>query len=102
MRIADSLGRSHIQGYLDEIDLPQVDDLMALYRHTMKANRPVFLSGAQTIDGQEFTSEGGALPLGTPEDPVRRFIIFDDYLQTDAWRSALRRRSYRPDPDSVG
>lgn len=97
--IAASLGRSHIQGYLDEMDLPQGDDLMALYRHTLEVNRPVFLSGAQQIDGQEFTYEGGALPLGAPADPVRRYIIFEDYLQTDAWRSALRQRRYRPETD---
>lgn len=97
--IAASLGRSHIQGYLDELDLPQADDVMALYRHALEANRPVFLAGVQMIDNQEFTYEGGALPLGEAEDAVRRFIIFEDYLQTEAWRTALRRRSYRSEPD---
>ena len=100
--IAESFGRTRMQGYLDALDLPQEEELDTLYRHTLSANRPLFLSGVQRIDGQEFAYEGGALPLGEPEDAVRRFLIFEDYLNSEAWRSALRRRRYRPDaePDS--
>jgi hypothetical protein len=97
--IAESLGRSHLQGYLDEMALPQEAELLELYRYTLQVDRPLFLTGEQTIDGQEFTYEGGALPLGAADDEVRRFIIFEDYLKTEAWRSALQRRHYRPDKD---
>ena len=97
--IAESLGRSLIQGYLDTLGLPQEEELNALYRFALQANRPLFLAGDQVVDGQAFTYEGGALPLGMPEDPVRRFLIFEDYLQTDTWRSALRQRRYTTDFD---
>jgi len=95
--IAESLGHRHIQGYLDTLGLEQEADLIELYRYTVAANRPLFMTGQQVVDDQEFTYEGGALPLGTPQDPVRRFIIFEDFLHTESWRSAVRRRSYRPD-----
>lgn len=97
--IAESLAPGKRQGYLEELGLPQEAELMELYRTTLQANRPLFLAGEQTIDGQTFTYEGGALPLGTPDDPVRRFIIFEDYLETEAWRGALRQRRYRVDDD---
>jgi hypothetical protein len=97
--IADSLGRTNLRGYLDEMGLPQEAEVAELYRYALQANRPLFLAGDQVIDGQAFTYEGGALPLGAPDDPRRRFIIFEDYLNSEAWRSALRRRRYRPDED---
>jgi hypothetical protein len=97
--IASSLGRRDIQGYLDELGLPQEAELTELYRRTVEADGPAFLSGVQRLDGEEFTYEGGALPLGAPDDPVRRFIIFEDYMQTETWRGAVRGRHYRPDPD---
>lgn len=97
--IASSLGRRDIQGYLDELGLPQEAELAELYRRTVEANGPLFLSGVQRLDGEEFTYEGGALPLGAPDDPVRRFIIFEDYMQTETWRGAVRGRHYRPEPD---
>ena len=100
--IAESLGRTRLQGYLDTLGLPQEEELDTLYRHTLSANRPLFLSGVQKIDGQEFSYEGGALPLGDPDDAVRRFLIFEDYLNSEAWRSALQRRRYRPDADPEG
>lgn len=98
--IAASFGRRHIQGYLDTLGLEQEADLVALYRHTLAANRPLFLAGVQRLDGQEFSYEGGALPLGAPDDLVRRFIIFENYLNTEAWRAAVRQRHYRPETDA--
>lgn len=98
--IAESLGRQNIQGYLDTLGVPQEAELTELYRHTVTVNRPVFLAGMQQIDGETFHYEGGAVPLGAPDDAVRRFIIFEDYLNTDTWRGALRRRSYKRDPDA--
>lgn len=95
--IAESFGRSSMQGYLDTLNLPQAEELDTLYRHFLSANRPLFLAGVQRIDGQAFAYEGGALPLGDPQDPVRRFLIFEDYLNSEAWRAALRGRRYRPD-----
>lgn len=100
--IAESFGRTRLQGYLDTLGLPQEVELDTLYRHTLSANCPLFLSGIQKIDGQEFSYEGGALPLGDPDDAVRRFLIFEDYLNSEAWRSALQRRRYRPDADPEG
>lgn len=97
--IAQSLGRQHVQGYLDALALPQEEELLALYRHTVAENRPLFLSGQQQIDGQVFTYEGGALPLGAPADAVRRFIIFEGFPDTEAWRGAVRLRRYRPNTD---
>jgi len=88
-----------MQCYLDTLGLPQEEELDTLYRHTLSANRPLFLSGVQRIDSQEFSYEGGALPLGDPEDAVRRLLIFEDYLNSEAWRSALQHRRYRPNAD---
>lgn len=34
-----------------------------------------------------------------PVESLRRFIIFEDYLETEAWRGALRQRRYRVDDD---
>jgi len=97
--IAESFGRTRMQGYLDTLNLSQAEELESLYRHFLSANRPLFLSGVQRIDGRDFAYEGGALPLGDPQDAVRRFLIFEDYLNSEAWRSALRRRRYRTDPE---
>ncbi|GAB4392955.1 MAG: hypothetical protein Tsb0032_10540 [Kiloniellaceae bacterium] len=98
--IAESLGRSSIKGYLDTLGLPQEEELESLYREAISADHPLFLAGEQEIDGEAFIYEGGALPLGDRDDSVRRFIIFEDFLRTDAWRSALRRRHYRPNAGS--
>ena len=43
--IAESLGRTHIQGYLDELNLPQEADVLELYRYALRVNRPLFLTG---------------------------------------------------------
>lgn len=98
--IAASFGRQHIQGYLDTLGLKQEAELTALYRRTLAAGGPLFLSGVQCVDDKEFVYEGGALPLGAPDDAVRRFLIFEDYLGSDAWQSVLRHRHYRPDEDA--
>ncbi len=81
--------------YLDETDWPQRADLEALWRRAYAEARPTWLRGSQTIGGVAVVYEGCALPVGEPAQPTRRYVIGEDYLNTEAWRQAVARRGYR-------
>lgn len=95
--IAESVGRRHLQGYLDTLGLAQEEELAGLYRRAVAAEGPIFVAAVQPVGDEEVVFEGGALPFGAPDDPVRRFVIFEDYFGSAAWEPALRYRRYRSD-----
>lgn len=84
--------------YLDELDWPQRDELEALWRHAYAAAAPQYLRGTQSVDGISFDFESCALPIGSPDDPARRYVVGEDYLDTEAWHRAVARRRYRFEP----
>ena len=92
--ISDSLDVEMSGRYLDEIGLEQETDLLEWYRITLTSPGPVIVRGEQTIEGESFVYEGCCVPLGTADDDPRAFIICTDFLNTEAWRSALHRRRY--------
>lgn len=94
--ITVGLGGSSVRmRYLDELDWPQRDDLIALWRQTYEEAGPHFLRGTQTIGSHSFVFESCALPLGESSDAVRRYLVCEDYLDTEAWRQAVAQRRYR-------
>lgn len=95
--ICASIGRSIRMAYLDELGLPQEPELLALYGRALSAPGPLFVKGMQELEGHALNYEGACFPLGAPTDPVRRFVIVEDFLDTQTWREALRRRHYRLD-----
>jgi len=94
--MCESIGQQVSRRYLDELDLPQKDDIAGWYRTAVSANRPLFVRGEQQIDNVSFIYEGICLPLGNATDDPRAFLIGEDYLQTEEWRKALRHRRYDP------
>lgn len=92
--IADSIGTDISGCYLDETGIPQAADVTEWYRLAVAAPGGVFVRGEQTVEGQAFVYEGCCLPLGEPADEPRAFVIGEDFLNTEAWRSALHRRRY--------
>jgi hypothetical protein len=92
--ISDSLGVEMSGRYLDELGIPQAAGIAEWYRLSLAAPDPIIVRGEQNIDGQTFVYEGCCLPLGTPADEPRHFIICTDFLNTEAWQTALRRRRY--------
>lgn len=88
-------GASVRQRYLDELDWPQRDELQALWRHAYDLAEPRYLRGSQVICGTTLAFESCALPLGSPGDATRRYLVGEDYLDTEAWRRAVAQRGYR-------
>jgi hypothetical protein len=92
----DSLGMELSGRYLDETGLAQAAEIADWYRRSLAAPGPLFATGMQDVDGTRFRYEGGTLPLGTPEDDPRAFIVVEDFPDTDAWHAFVRRRTYGP------
>lgn len=96
--VTDSFGGGAVQmRYLDELDWPQQADLEAIWRRTHAEAGPRYLQGSQRIEGIAIFFEACALPLGALSDPVRRYVIAEDYLDGRAWRQAIAKRGYRLD-----
>ncbi len=95
--ICASIGRTIRMAYLDGLGLPQEAELLALYGRALDSPGPLFVKGKQRIEGDDLNYEGACFPLGAPPDPVRRFVIVEDFLDTQTWRETLRRRHYRLD-----
>lgn len=92
----DSLGVELSGRYLDETGLAQAAEVADWYRRSLAAPGPLFATGIQDVDGTRFRYEGGTLPLGKPEDDPRAFIVVEDFPDTEAWRTFVRRRTYGP------
>lgn len=92
--LCESVGRQVRMTYLDALGLPQEAELAALYRRALAAPGPLFLRGDQHIDGHPLRYEGACFPLGRPDDEIRRFVLVEDFLDTESWRAILRRRRY--------
>lgn len=97
--LCQSIGRQVRMDYLDTLGLPQEAELAALYRRALQAPTPLFLKGQQSIDGHSLRYEGACFPLGGADDPIRRFVIVEDFLDIQSWREVLRRRHYRFEND---
>ncbi|MEX2631040.1 MAG: hypothetical protein WD341_13980 [Tistlia sp.] len=82
--------------YLDELDWPQRAYFETTWRDAYAQPTPLFLRGLQTIREISFDFEFCALPIGTPTDSRRRYIIGEDYLDLEAWRRAAALSSGRP------
>ena len=92
--INESIGFELSGKYLDTLDIPQAADLAYWYRFALDSPGPVLVRGEQTVDGEAFIYEGCCLPFGTATDDPRAFVVGEDFLNTQTWRTAVRRRRY--------
>lgn len=80
----ESIGLELTGRYLDECALPEEAHIADWYRRSLDAPGPLFAVGIQEIDGVRFRYEGGTLPLGTPDDTPRAFIVVEAFPDTEA------------------
>ena len=98
--LCDARGMDFSRKYLDELPIPQKSDLAGWYQMALTMTEPNFYAADQKVAGQSFYYEVGCLPLGSPEDRPRAFIIAEAAQDVEAWSFAVRNREYGSRPPS--
>lgn len=96
--LCEARGMDFSQKYLDELPIPQKDDLTNWLQRALHLRGPFYVAHDQNVDGIAFHYETCVLPLGTPDDTPRAFLIAEAAQELEAWRHAVRHRHYGASP----
>lgn len=93
-RVEESFGFPMTGKYLDEVNIPQRNELLDWYRALLDRSSPIYSKSISTYEGQKLRYEGALFPLGAADDETRFFVGIEHFTDTPSWNSGVRNRSY--------
>lgn len=92
--LCEARGFDFSRKYLDELDIPQREELENWYRIALTLPEPFLTGGVQNVENTRYYYESVCLPLGNTDQSPRSFILAEAADGIEYWREAVRKRRY--------